>query len=242
MRATADPDVATDTAPAAVAPPPAAVRSAAPDRVVHWLARAAAVMAAADGFGRLTSTGRAHIARPPLAWVHSSIEGALPTWFSAAVMAAVGVRCLRRRSRPHRWWRVVGVLFCCLAIDDVVMLHERVGALLHPALGGHGVYVWVLVLAPVFALLGAAGAFHLYRALAGHPARRALLLAGFAALGVALGFEAAEDGVVASTWRPRGIELLAWTQWCEETLELFGPVLLLGAVRAPRQRATGCDT
>jgi hypothetical protein len=200
---------------------------------------AASLLAAIDGFAGLTYPGRSRIAHAPLAWFHASAEWTVPTLFSVATMAWVGVACLLRASPPRRWWRVVGVLFCYLAFDDLLMLHERVGALLHPLLGGVGVYAWVIALAPVFAVAGVLGAFHLQRALAADTRRRVLLLLGFAALGIAVGFEACEDGVVESTIRWRGIELLAYTQWAEESLELLGPVLLLGAVREPSQRAAG---
>ena len=127
----------------------------------------------------------------------------------------------------------MGALFCYLAVDDLLSLHERFGALLQPWFGGCGVYVWVFTLGPVFAVLGMLCAAKLLRVLAAEPIRRACLLLGFAALGIAFGFEVIEDMVVRSAWQPRGIPLINYTQWIEESLELLGPVFLLAAAWPP---------
>jgi hypothetical protein len=182
-----------------------------------------------DGLLRLTYWGR-HRRDSALGWFDAAAEGTVPSLLTAATMATIGVVCLRRHAEPRRWWRITGALFTWLAVDDVLMLHERFGALLQPWLGGRGVYVWVFTLAPLFAILALLCVRRLWPLLGQHPGRRGRLLLGFAALGVAIGFEVFEDLAGRSSVQLRGVPILAWTQWCEETLELVGPVLLLAAL------------
>ncbi len=210
----------------------------------------AGVLVAVDAAARLTFTGRAHVETPPLCWFNASVEASVPTWFSVAMMLAAGVGCLRGGASPRRAWRTLGILFVYLAIDDLLGLHERISALLHHAMGGFdGVYVWVWTLAPVFAVVALVATVVILRAAETAPAQRVLLLAAFGLLAVALGLEAAENSVLTSPLRPRGIPLLTYTQVLEEALEMVGPVLLVAAcwpapARLPRgeiSRAAACD-
>jgi hypothetical protein len=112
---------------------------------------------------------------------------------------------------------------------------------LHPWLSGHGVYVWTFTLAPMLAIVGATCGWRLWREM-GDERQRRRLLAGFVALGCALLCEVAEDRAIASGLRLRGVPLVAYTSWLEESLELLGPLWLLAAVwsGAPSvQRAAG---
>lgn len=195
-----------------------------------------ALLAALDGLARLTFWGRHRIEDGWLRWFNAAAEGTVPTLVAALTMAGVGLVCLLRRREERRCWLFMGVFFVYLGIDDLLGLHERFGALLHPLLGGHGVYVWAFTLAPVFAVCGALCALRLWPVLA--PGARRLLVLGFGALGVALAFEVVEDRVAASAVQLRGIPLLAYTHWIEEALELLGPVLLLAAVWAPTAPAS----
>lgn len=197
----------------------------------HWpLALIGLLLVVADGYVRLTFGGRARIHAAPWSWFNAAAEWTIPTWFSVLVMFAAGIGCWRQAPPARGTWRLMGLLFCYLAIDDLMSLHEGFGALLHPFLSDVGVYVWVFTLGPVFAIVGLVCALRLLRALAQQPARRACLFLGFAALGIALVFEVFEDAAVRSAWQPRGIPLVCYTQWFEETLEAFGPVLLFAAV------------
>lgn len=189
------------------------------------------LLALLDGLARLTFWGRHRLEDGWLRWFNAAAEGTVPSLVAALTMAGVGLVCLSRRGAPRRRWLLMGVFFVYLGIDDLCGLHERFGALLHPALGGHGVYVWAFTLAPVFALCGALCAWRLWNELT--PGARRLLVLGFGALGVAIAFEVVEDRVAASAVQLRGIPLLAYTHWLEEALELLGPVLLLAAVWAP---------
>jgi hypothetical protein len=184
---------------------------------------AAGLLVLGDGLLRLTH------------WLDATAEASLPTWFTVAITFLVGVVAWRRGSSEGRAWRCTGAFFVYLAIDDLLSLHERFGGLAHESLGGHGIYAWVVLLAPVFAIAGFVCAWQLLRALRQAPRQRALLLCGFAALALALVGEAIEDRMLASPWRPRGIPLVCYTQWLEEALEIIGPVLLLAAISAPKQ-------
>lgn len=188
-------------------------------------------LAVLDAVARLTYWGRHHRGGDWLDWFEATAEGTVPTLATVAAMAAVGCVCLLRRVEPPgvRCWRALGALFVYLAVDDLVGLHERLGRSLHPWLGGHGVYAWVIVLGPLFALWAAVCSRCVLRSLPGRRERWALL-AGFAALAVALACEALEARTAASPLQLRGLPLVVYQQWLEEALELLGPLLLLGAV------------
>lgn len=200
--------------------------------------RAAVLLAAAlllslgDAWVRLTYRGRARIGEAPWSWLDAAAEGTLPTLFASLTMAAAGIACLRNQDAAHTAWRCLGCLCLYLAIDDLFGLHERFGAAVHAWVGQVGTYAWVVTLAPAFAAVGLWCGFRLLRALGEQPRRRACLLAGFAALGGALGLEAIEEALHDAAWRPRGLPLVAYAMWVEETLELFGPLLLFLAAPA----------
>ena len=90
-------------------------------------------------------------------------------------------------------------------------------------------YAWVIVLGPLFAIWAALCSRCVLRSLAGRRERWALL-GGFAALACALVCEGLEARVTASPLQLRGLPLAAYMHWLEESLELLGPLLLLGAV------------
>jgi len=216
----------------------------------RWVAAASPVrllwafvllLVALDALARLTYWGRHRVADGWIGWFDASAEGSVPTLFAVATMALVGGAAWRRAAaaEPRRCWRCFGALFVYLAVDDLVGLHERFGALLHPWLGGHGVYVWTFTLAPVFAVVGAVCGWRLLRTL--DPPQRRQLIAGFVALGFALLCEVAEDRALASGRLLRGVPLVAYTSWVEEALELIGPVLLLLAIVPTRRQGSASD-
>lgn len=192
---------------------------------------AAAVLSAADAMLRLTYQGRSCPPDSLIRMFDATREVSIPTWFSIGTMALLGACCLRLgRQSGRRIWLPIGAGFVYLAIDDACMIHERVGALVMPWIGDHGVYAWVLVLAPVFALGGLFVSMAIWRSLRDTPRRRLWLLAGMGALLAALVLEAAEEWTLASGYELRGIRLLSYSKWLEESLELFAPTMLLGAL------------
>lgn len=206
-------------------------------RVWPWSV-GAVVLSAIDGLARLTYTGRQHLGRPPLAWFDATHEWTVPTCFSVVTMGAIAVACCRHVEAPRWCWRLLGLLFAYLAIDDLLGLHEMIGGLVHSWFAGVGIYSWVLVMGPVLAALAGACAVRLWPELARQPGRRVWFVLGFAALASALGIEAAENVVGTSAIRLRGLRLIDYAQWLEETLELLGPVFLLAAVLPARDVAT----
>jgi hypothetical protein len=200
----------------------------------------AALLVAMDAVLRLTYWGR-HRRDTALVWFDTTAEGSIPTCFTVALTLAIGLVCLRRSGPGRRWWRVTGSLFSYLAIDDMLSLHERFGALVHPWLEGRGVYAWILTLAPVLAILGIACASFLLRVLRDLPRQRRFLWLGFASLAGALVLEGFESAAGTSGIRLRGIPLLCYAQWLEESLEVLGPLFVLAAVwpAPPPQAAPG---
>ncbi|MBL8734340.1 MAG: hypothetical protein JNN13_18330 [Planctomycetes bacterium] len=209
--------------------------------VTAWwpLATIALLLCAGDYFLRLTYPGRAINHTPPWSWLVATAESTLPTLFTVVVTFVAGLGFWRAGPRRGTAWRVTGALFCYLAIDDLLCLHERLGGWLEPCVGDHGAYVWVCTLGPVFAITGLACGWRLLRDLATEPARRACLFVAFAALAVALGFEAFESAALDSTVRLRGMRLVEWNQWVEESLEVLAPVLLVAAAWTQPPHGTG---
>ena len=195
-----------------------------------WVLWAAAVaLAVVDGLGRLTFTGRRAFGQAPLVWFDATDEWTIPTLFTVAVTALVGLCCLRWRSPQRSRWRLLGGLFVWLAVDDLFGVHEWVGELAHPWLSSGPIYAWVLALGPVFAVTALACVVRIRRDLP--SPRLEMLCGGFAMLALALVAEAGEGVVGGLDVRVRGIPLIDYTQWFEECLELLAPVLLLAAVR-----------
>lgn len=203
-----------------------------PRRRAAVLLAAALLLSLGDAWVRLTYSGRARIGEAPWSWLDAAAEWTLPTLFAVAMMLATGAACLRNRDAPRPAWRLLGGLCVYLGIDDLFGLHERFGAVAHAWIGPVGTYAWLVTLAPAFAAVGLWCAFRLLQALGNQPRRRACMFAGFAALGLAIGLEALEEVLHDAAWRPRGLPLVAYAMWAEETLELFGPVLLFLAASA----------
>ena len=200
----------------------------------------AAALVLGDALARLSYWGRTR-RDDGLLLLDATVEHSLPTWFTILATLLVGFVAWRRGIDEGRWWRCTGTLFVYLAFDDALSLHERFGSLFHDSLGGHGIYAWILTLAPLFALVGLACALQLWRGMRDHPRQRRLLLLGFCALGIALVGEALEPQALASPLQLRGIPLVCYTQWAEEALEIFGPVLLLGAMWPVRPTQSAPD-
>jgi hypothetical protein len=193
----------------------------------HLRLVAACALVVADGLLRLTFRGRATPEDSPLWLFDATREASLPTWFT--------IESLRRNALGASRF-AIGAGFMFLALDDALMLHERLGDAVAPHVASELVYHWVLVLAPVFALGGLVVAGLGWRALEPWPARRRWLVAGMAALGTALLLEAFEAATSRSAIHLRGINLLDWSKWVEESLEVLAPSVLLMAL-PPRQRA-----
>ncbi|HEX6812000.1 MAG TPA: hypothetical protein VF384_10295 [Planctomycetota bacterium] len=172
-------------------------------------------------------------------WFDMRCDYGIPACFAFLCYAAAGVACFgwgrAIRSVPIM---LTGVLFVLLMIDDVFMLHERVGSYFWAVMESTGVYSWVLVLGLPLAAAGLAAFRACQRHLASYRSARLRLLTGFACLGVAVAIEAVEVQTTNSGIRLRGIDLVVYLQTVEEFLELLGPLLVAWSAAEAWQRAT----
>ncbi len=139
-------------------------------------------------------------------------ENNIPTWFSsvqlfaiAAVLSPIVVRDAQR-TRPRTW--ILGIvpgLFAFLSLDEVAMIHERIGAALKTDLGiGTGLRTgpWMLVFLPLVGVLVLISAVVFSPYLRGRRDVLVLAVAGLFLYGLsAAGFEGianfvAEDSLV----------------------------------------------
>lgn len=167
------------------------------------------------------------------------------SWVSWVALGSVGVVAWRAGTgQPRReWWgfKLTGGLFTYLALDDAFTVHEHVGALAEAAWPELRVYGWIILMLPVFAVVGLASFVFLARACWPDPARRRLLIAGFGCMGLAVLLEICERQLYQTGLRYRGFLLTDYQQTLEELLELIGPALLLCCVarlRAERDVTT----
>ena len=182
--------------------------------------------------------------RTPMAvknWFDLRNDYSLPSWFGFLCLSAAGIACLRWGQRSgRRGILTTGVLFLFLTVDDLLMLHERIGGLFAESLSRTGTYAWVLVLVIPLCLSGLVAAWSCWSALAGDRPARRMLFGGFACLGTSMVIEAFEQKVTHSGLRWRELDLVLYTQVVEETLEMVGPLLVAWAAaeawRRPPQR------
>ena len=158
-------------------------------------------------------------------------EYSVATWLTVAVWFVLGGICFGLASRRRqRGWYLLGALFVYLSLDDSTMLHERIGWMNGKLAEPAGMYAWLVVLGPVFLLVGAAALRFLWTACASDPRARAWIVAVFLGLGTALLIEVTEREVAQSALRWRGIRLVKYTMTIEETLELLAPILMFGCL------------
>ncbi|NOX23319.1 MAG: hypothetical protein GXP36_09540 [Actinobacteria bacterium] len=139
-------------------------------------------------------------------------ENNIPTWFSSVQLFAIAVVLSpivvrdAQRNRPRSW--ILGVvpgLFAFLSLDEVAMIHERIGAALKTDLGvGTGLRTgpWMLVFLPLVGVLVLISAVVFWPYLRGRRDVLVLAVAGLFLYGLAAaGFEGianfvAEDSLV----------------------------------------------
>lgn len=153
-------------------------------------------------------------------------EANVPTWFSAALMAAAGVlsivisATLADRGRVDRFrWAVLGVVFLAMSLDEVSSFHE---AMMEPLrdwldVGGAFHHAWVVIAIPAVIVFAVLYLPFLWRL----PSRTRLgfLLGGSLFVGGALAFEMV--GSVVVTEQGEGVAYVLATS-IEESLEIAG--------------------
>src|SRR5262245_32526820 len=150
----------------------------------------ACTLAALHGLLELSYTVREAVPGEIRSWFDMRFDYSLPSWFGFLCMLAAGVACFG-------WGRAVGsvsialtgIFFALLTIDDLLMLHERVGEAFWAALQGTGVYPWVTVLGLPFAVAGVSAYRACRRHLSGNQAASIRLLTGFVCLRIALALD-----------------------------------------------------
>jgi hypothetical protein len=160
-------------------------------------------------------------------------EANVPTWFSVVLLlgassAAGGAALLNRRAAPRRarFYLLVGLALAALSLDELVGLHERLGAVGAAVAGGSPLhFVWVLpgaVLAGVLLVGLVLGGRSVSAA-----TRRRLWVAVAVYFAGALGAEVL-SGQVLVAQGDRAAYLLV--TGAEEFLEMVGSILVIRAL------------
>jgi len=159
-------------------------------------------------------------------------EATFNAWLSSTLLVIIalgaGVAAYVERAAGHRrriWmgWLVVGVAFFALSVDETASMHEMAGRFVDRFLdvpGLPGVYNWVLVVGPLALLFALLMAFWLVVAIGVRTttSRMAMMALGLWVMVPLL--EAAAPTLGSPLW------LIA----IEESFEVIGEVLMLGAV------------
>ena len=170
-------------------------------------------------------------------------EDALASWFAVTQTVFVALCAWviyaisrnQRLSAPRRiGWLLVALVFTYLAIDDGAAVHERIGSAFKEREGGSIAfpsYAWQLVLAPVFAAMGAFLMYFLWREMPRTVDRVRLLSAMTCfAIAVAMDFvEGMDDGYpwLIDTFDWNGKTIRHFSKSIEEFIEMLGMTLFL---------------
>lgn len=156
-----------------------------------------------------------------LAFFDLDEEESFGTWFNSGLLMISAVLLLHRarilRSQEeswHTWWRLLGIGFCVLSIDEVAGVHEWVNTMLEDT-------PWTVVGIPLFGLVALA-----YLPFLWHYRWRTgllFLLSGALYVGGAAGVEHFTDSEV---------NTLHYNMWTalEEGMEMLGVIALIYAV------------
>ncbi|HSN72292.1 MAG TPA: hypothetical protein VLT59_12330 [Steroidobacteraceae bacterium] len=181
---------------------------------------------------------------PVYLWQIASLrtEAGVGTWFAVLLLAfggllagAVAGRCFDRRDRVWRWWALLGVCLLGASLEEVVGLHEQLDRTLTLDTGeltARITYQWILVGAPLAALLGIVFARFLFTRRPG--VRWRLFTGGCLYVLGAVGIEILGGALAAGEATKVALEL---SYALEEALELTGAALV--TVGVARELAAG---
>ena len=164
-----------------------------------------------------------------------SAEGNVPTWFASSLLLACAVLAgsiatqLGASAPWRRHWWGIAIALGWVSLDEVAGLHEHLGG--HLDTGGVLYFDWVIWAALIVGVL-AVIYLPFLRALPS-PARERLIVAAVVFVAGALVLE-----LPLGWWTERaGPDSLGYAliDWVEETLELVGSSLALGALAAHRR-------
>ena len=163
-------------------------------------------------------------------------ESNLPAWFSGGILAFSALLLLitalaeRRRGEPWIGWMGLAVIFAFLSLDEVAVVHERLGWAAGDLAGAEGTlqeYAWVAVYLPVVALIGLA--YLRFLARLAPPIRNGMLLAALLYVGGAAGIEVLGSPFWNDDATQRGWPYLALVG-VEETLEMLGIAVFIRTI------------
>ena len=162
-------------------------------------------------------------------------EGTIPAFFSAGILllCSLALAIHAWRSRRHRdgnvfHWAFLSAIFCFLAIDEAVMIHENFSDYFETFMKAEGLlyYLWVIPYGIATALLGLLYLRFLWRLPS--PIRKRFVVAGIIFLTGALGF----DMLGGREADAHGVESVTYCALytVEEFLEMLGVILFLSAL------------
>lgn len=160
-------------------------------------------------------------------------EKSLPTWFSTvliafnAILLWLNATAARQRTSGAIPWLALAVIFAFLSMDEMLVLHERVGTALgrHFRLGGWLNFPWIIA-GSIFSAVVAVAFTGFLRRLPRRTARL-FILSGAVYVGGALGVE----GIESVTTGTIGFGLLYHLEvLVEEVMEMFGQALFAYAL------------
>ena len=156
-----------------------------------------------------------------LAFFDLDEEESFGTWFNsgllllAAVLLVHRARVLRAQGKAwHRWWRIMGIGFCVMSMDEIAGMHEWMNSMMKDT-------PWTVIGFPIFGLVALA-----YLPFLWHYRWRTgllFLLAGAIYGGGAVGVEHFTDSDVNS------LHYNMWTA-LEEGMEMLGVIVLIYTV------------
>lgn len=197
--------------------------------VRRWLLYAVAVVAGLGLAAELWGTDFL------VAKLSLSYESNLPTWFSSSqlLLCALAAGSIAHNSAQWRrhWWFITG-LAAWISLDEAAELHEHLGGYL----GGTGVFYfdWVIPAAAIVTMLVLV--FVPFIRALHPPTRMRLIVAGVVYVSGALVME-----LPLGWWTEQhGPDTIGYAliDWVEETLEMVGVALAVGALLAHREDTT----
>lgn len=165
-------------------------------------------------------------------------ESNLPTWFSsiqlfviALVLATIALRDIERH-RPETWTlAAVPLLFGFLSLDEVAMLHERIGNLIQAETGlgsGWRTGPWMFFFLPLVGLLAVVAAWQFWPYLRGRREAIGLFGVGLAVLVfAAVGLEFTANFVAEGSLAHKGLGFAEeYGEMVAATLMLWGALVV----------------
>ncbi|MBT8083136.1 MAG: hypothetical protein KJO56_11990 [Gammaproteobacteria bacterium] len=162
-------------------------------------------------------------------------DGNIPTFYSAfaiilcsALLVLIGVGDLRERKVPAAYWFGLAVIFSFLAVDEMLMLHERLIEPVRDALDTSGAFYYAWVIPYGVAVLVFVAVYLRFLMLLPRKTAALFVAAGALFVAGAIGFEML-GGMQSQTYGNENVIYVA-LQTIEEVLEMVGIALFAFAL------------